>query len=81
MTAMQEALTNAGILQIIFSYEGPGSWLFIPLVCKLWKQCYEQLDPTPLHRSYPQSTIRLTTYGAVFGSPSRLTAAQSWSLV
>jgi hypothetical protein len=75
MTAMEEALSNAGILHIIFTYEGAGRWLFIPPVCKLWKQCYEQLDPTPLHASYPQATIRLTAYGAVFRSPSRLQLA------
>jgi hypothetical protein len=71
-SAMEEALSNAGILHIIFTYEGAGRWLFTPPVCKLWKQCYEQLDPTPLHASYPQATIRLTAYGAVFRSPSRL---------
>jgi hypothetical protein len=75
MTAMEQALSNAGILQIIFTYEGAGRWLFIPPVCKLWKQCYEQLDPAPLHASYPQATIRLTAYGAVFRSPSRLRLA------
>jgi hypothetical protein len=75
MTAMEEALSNAGILQIIFTYEGAGRWLFIPPVCKLWKQCYEQLDPAPLRESYPQATIRLTAYGAVFQSPSRLQSA------
>jgi hypothetical protein len=73
MAAMEEALTNAGILQIIFSYEGPGSWLFIPPVCQLWKQCYEKVDPAPLQRSYPEAhvTIRLTAYGAAFRSLSR----------
>jgi hypothetical protein len=29
---MEEALSNAGILHHIFSYEGAGSWLFISLV-------------------------------------------------
>jgi hypothetical protein len=73
LTAMEEALTNAGILQIIFSYEGPGSWLFIPPVSKLWKHCYEQLDVAPLQRCYPEAhvTIRLTAYGAAFRSLSR----------
>eukprot|EP00953_Heterococcus_sp_UTEX-ZZ885_P006599 4029-Heterococcus_DN1.PRE.3 len=74
---MEEALTNAGILKIILSYEGSGSWLFIPPVSKLWKQCYEQLDVAPLQRCYPEAhvTIRLTAYGAAFRSLSRFQMA------
>jgi hypothetical protein len=77
MTAMEEALSNAGILQIIFSYEGPGSWLFIPPVSKLWKQWYEQLDVAHLQRCYPEAhvTIRSTAYGSAFRSLSRFQMA------
>ena len=74
MAAMEEVLSDAGILQHIFSYE-VGSWLFISPVCKLWKHWYEQLDPAPLQVPYPHADIRLTTYGAVFRSPSRLKLA------
>jgi hypothetical protein len=75
MTAMAQALSNEGILQLILSYEGPGSWLFISPVCKLWKHWYEQLDPVPLRESYPHADIRLTAYGAAFESLSRLRLA------
>jgi hypothetical protein len=72
---MEEALSNAGILLHIFSYEGPGSWLFFSPVCKLWKQLYEQLDAVPLQKIYPNPTIRLTAYETVFQSPQRLQLA------
>jgi hypothetical protein len=62
---MEEALSNAGVLQIIFFYDGFGSWLFIPPVSKLWKQCYEQLDVAPLQSCYPEA------HGAAFRSLSR----------
>jgi hypothetical protein len=72
MAARQEVLSNAGILLLIFSYDGPGSWLFISPVCKLWKQLYEQLDPVRLQKIYPHATIQLTAYGNALQSPSRL---------
>jgi hypothetical protein len=74
MAAMEGALTNAGILLNILSYEGPGHWLFVSPVSKLWKELYhnEQLDAAPLRGSYPHADIRLTAYGAAFRSPSRL---------
>jgi hypothetical protein len=72
---MEEALSNAGILQYIFSYEGPGSWLFISPVCKLWKELYEQLNPAPLQASYPHANIHTTAFECVFQSPSRLRLA------
>jgi hypothetical protein len=72
MTARQEALSNAVIMLHILSYEGPGSWLFVPPVSKLWKHCYNPIDPAPLRVSYPQATIRSTAYETVFQSPQRL---------
>jgi hypothetical protein len=72
MAAMEEALTNAGILLHILSYEGPGSWLFVSPVSKLWKQCYEQLDPAYVREGYPHATMQSSLFGEAFQSPSRL---------
>jgi hypothetical protein len=68
---MEEALSNAGILQNIFSYAGPGTWLFVGPVRKLWKHWYMQLDPAPLLQSFPDATIHTTMYGAAFRSLAR----------
>jgi hypothetical protein len=38
-------LLDAGIRSIIFSYVGPGYWLFIGQVCKDFKESYEQVAP------------------------------------
>jgi hypothetical protein len=73
--AVEEALSNAGILQNIFAYQGPGSWLFLSPVSKLWKQWYERLDPTSLRASCRNANIHSTMYGEVFRSPSRFRMA------
>jgi hypothetical protein len=72
MTASEEALTNAGILLHILSYEGIGSWLFLSPVCKMWKQCYEQLDPAAMRQVYPDANLKWSTSRGAFQSPSRL---------
>jgi hypothetical protein len=72
---MEEALSNTGILQNILSYAGPGTWLFVGTVSKLWKQLYEQVDPAPLLRSFPDATVHTTMYGAAFRSLARFPLA------
>jgi hypothetical protein len=76
-------LIDAGVLEQVLGYVGPGHWLFIA-VCKLWQQPYMRVaatDPpeeqmslfrllltTPTFSCGPQMTLRK----AVFASESRL---------
>jgi hypothetical protein len=43
-TATSSLLLNAGALQHVFGYVGPGHYLFIAPVSKEWKEMYATLD-------------------------------------
>eukprot|EP00953_Heterococcus_sp_UTEX-ZZ885_P019934 11136-Heterococcus_DN1.PRE.1 len=77
---MKRVLSNAEILQNILSYAGPGCWLFISPVCKVWKQLYEQVDAAALLEDYPDASIRMTAYECVFQSVSCLQLACEYGL-
>jgi hypothetical protein len=37
-------LRQAGVLQRVLDYVGPGHWLFVSAVSKLWKDLYERVE-------------------------------------
>jgi hypothetical protein len=75
--ASERALRDIEVLQQVFSFLGPGYWLFASPVSKLWKQWYEKLELAPLP-SYGkgiqvvlqrnQNCIQTTSFGAAFQS-------------
>jgi hypothetical protein len=75
-------LFDGGILEQVLSYVGPGHWLFIAEVCKLWQQTYRmiaiaQLPALTRHILGVGSKLfachpKMTLGQAVFASQSRL---------
>jgi hypothetical protein len=59
-------------LQHILMCAGPGGWIFLSPVSKLWNQCYGQIDAAALQKLYPGATIHTTAYGYALRSPSCL---------
>jgi hypothetical protein len=73
----ERALTQDAVLEIVFSYLGPGHWLFATPVSELWKEWYEKLEPAPqgaqskARRGNWQrdlNSIRMTSFEAAFQS-------------
>jgi hypothetical protein len=36
-------LSQVGILQQVLSYVGPGHWWYVPPVCSLWRDLYQEV--------------------------------------
>ena len=73
-----ELFSDAGIVQLLLSYVGPGHYVFLGTVCKLWHKLYTQLPACQRPRvdwhGEESSTItcssRTTLATAVFASAS-----------
>jgi hypothetical protein len=79
--ALANPLSQAGILQHVLNYLGPGHWLFAALVAKAWHQAYQQV---PEHRMtggevnarMPVVCVpQMTLYSAAVASSARLRLA------
>jgi hypothetical protein len=78
--------SEAGILQRVLSYVGPGQYLLLAAVSKGWKLCYEQVAPAEMKRVLFDTndvcsaasfkpflcTAEMTLYSAVFASAACL---------
>jgi hypothetical protein len=79
-----DPLQQAGILQRVLDYVGPGHWLFIAQVSSLWRDLYIGVAAMELHvvdfpnniYSLPQTTL----FSSVFASPTRVQLAQAHGL-
>jgi hypothetical protein len=89
----RDPLLEAGILQRVLSYVGPGHWLFLSTVSSLWRALYARVANRELTRlSYnddPEAeeeegsficVPHMTLYSAVFSSSSRVQLAQQSGL-
>jgi hypothetical protein len=82
-----DPLLNAGILQNVLSYVGPGHHLFVAPVCKWWKEMYATLDSQQLtiNAGYRCASIitcdhQMTLFSSIFASPSRVKLAHKSGL-
>jgi hypothetical protein len=78
-------LHDPSILQTIFSYVGPGHWLFLSTVSSLWYELYSALASLilPGNAFYDENITcvsEMTLYSSVFASASRLRLAHNCSL-
>jgi hypothetical protein len=80
-------LSNAGILQLVLSYVGPGHCFFIGTVCKAWWQCYKRVPDVRVKRVdfnsshvYLACTSYMTLLRAATASESRLRLAHCCGL-
>jgi hypothetical protein len=83
-------LQQAGILQHVLAYVGPGHWCFVAEVSSLWRELYlkiakRRLQVQVVHMEKTRTLVRtlvprMTMYSAVFGSPSRVLHAQAHEL-
>jgi hypothetical protein len=84
-----DPLSDAGILEHVLGFAGPGAWLYLGAVSNLWKQCYEK---TTLDQARKESLTRRfggvlvhevpreTAYSAMFQSVAMLTWAYTSGL-
>jgi hypothetical protein len=82
-TDSSSPLQQAGILQHVLSFVGPGHWCFVAEVSSLWRDVYIRVEPTEMQLdTYRQMTCepQMTLYSAVFSSPSRVRHAQALGL-
>jgi hypothetical protein len=78
-------LHDPSILQSIFSYVGPGHWLFLATVSSLWRELYSAVGSLILPgRAFFSRKItcvpKMTLYSSVFASASRVRLAHDCSL-
>jgi hypothetical protein len=69
-------LQQAGILQRVLDYVGPGHWRFVAEVSRLWRELYSRVADVVMQAIRFEWKIncvpQMTTFSAVFSSPSRL---------
>jgi hypothetical protein len=81
-------LRQAGILQHVLGYVGPGHWLFLSTVCSSWLEIYTSLATVTvakvrLYGAYEESTLcvpKMTLFSSALASPSRLKLAHQYGL-
>jgi hypothetical protein len=80
-------LSDTSILSEIYSFVGPGHWLFLALVSKDWHELYKKVQnrETTTVDTYGNKhrtlvTSRMTLGSAVFASPSRVNYAHDCGL-
>jgi hypothetical protein len=78
-------LHDPSILRTIFSYVGPGHWLFLSTVSSLWRELYSALASLYIPRAgFFDNDItcvpKMTLYSSVFASASRVRLAHDCSL-
>jgi hypothetical protein len=76
---ISDPLCDAGILEHVLCYHGPGVWLYIGAVSNLWKQFYEKNTLDEAKRIWQPAVVteppHKTTYSAVMQSVATLTWA------
>jgi hypothetical protein len=83
--ACSNPLLDAGILQNVLSYVGPGQCLFIAAVSKWWKDIYALVEEQVVVEYDEDSCAcaiitcvpKMTLYSTVFASPSRVMLAHN----
>jgi hypothetical protein len=78
-----DPLSDAGILEHVLGYVGPGVYLYIGAVSSLWKQCYEKVAlrfARQRWRGIPSDPPRQTMYRAVMQSVETLNWAYTSGL-
>jgi hypothetical protein len=89
-----EPLLEPGILQRVLSFVGPGHWLFLATVSRLWKELYARVaanelsklscNDDPEEEEEEEGSLmcapQMTLYSAVFSSPARVKLAQQCGL-
>jgi hypothetical protein len=77
-------LQQAGILQRVLDYVGPGHWCFLAEVSSLWRNLYTRVASRELQGMYSNNKViccsQMTLCSAVFASPSRLRHAHAHKL-
>jgi hypothetical protein len=81
-------LRQAGILEHVLSYVGPGHWLFLSTVCGLWLEVYAKLSSVEVAEATADSayeatftcTPQVTLISSAFASPSRVRLAHELGL-
>jgi hypothetical protein len=72
-------LQQAGILQHVLDYVGPGHWCFVAEVSSLWRDVYSRLASTEMPKIGFHDKItcvpQMTLYSAVFACPARVRLA------
>jgi hypothetical protein len=73
-------LNHAGILKLVLS-NLLGQGLFVTLVKKSWRACFEKLAPKGQQLTFPRAHSSIcTSYAAVFASSARVCLAHEWGL-
>jgi hypothetical protein len=80
----EHPLHDAGILQRVLSYAGPGHWFFLSTVSSLWRDLYSRVAAAELVVNRHGDTItcvpQMTLYSSVFASPERVKFAHQHNL-
>jgi hypothetical protein len=84
--ASSNSLLQAGILQRVLDYVGPGHWNFISTVSRLWKDLHQSVRSERVEKvrcydycygSYKFTCVpQMTLYSSIFASPSRVRLAR-----
>ena len=85
---LSDPLSDAGILEQVLGYAGPGVWLYIGAVSTLWKQCYEKVTLDQLRQDaidgadigFVSEAPHETWYRTAFASVATLTWAYTSAL-
>jgi hypothetical protein len=79
--------SEAGVLQHVLNYLGPGHWLFAALVSEDWHQAYlkvpehQMVGVSPINPRVPVVCVpQMTLYSAAVASVTRLTLAEDVGL-
>eukprot|EP00953_Heterococcus_sp_UTEX-ZZ885_P037117 19096-Heterococcus_DN1.PRE.2 len=82
----EDLLQQAVILQNVLDHVGPGHWCFVAEVSSLWRDLYRRVASRETQSNDPYSTKtimcvpQMTTFSAVFASPSRVRCAHARGL-
>jgi hypothetical protein len=80
-------LDQAGVLEIVLSYVGPGHWFFVAAVSSLWRKSYAEMERVQVHAGktlygaqYFLCFPKMTLYSSVLTSPTRVRLAHAGGL-